>query len=291
MSWITPNRRLPDRIETSGYIGNWRIVYTCISRRKEKIINAKSGYLPNLNTPLHKSHLQPWKWGALPGFLLHWVSPSKEQASLTHYWSSVTAGDPLNTRSLPAFIPYDEHHWQTCRKFLRGRPFNLDRAPTKFDEAQEIRSKQAAYDTVGITDFENTKNMLILGTLNLRLSSTVTGPADGTNADYPSYGKDRTTPDATRRIVLFQPPPPENYIVPLTSALYLVDIASFAFKQAWNILNASSYIFLRSGACIKFIVDKRGGRSIVADGTSGPASISKSPSLCDGSIDVAHLRL
>ncbi|EGZ71370.1 hypothetical protein NEUTE2DRAFT_138580 [Neurospora tetrasperma FGSC 2509] len=337
MSWMTPNRRLPDilrnwkRIETcmedealsvssTGHIGNWRIVFTCISRRKEKIVNAKSGYLPNLNTPLHTSHLEPWKYGALSGRLLHWVSPSKEQASLTHFWSSATAGDPLNTRPLPAFIPsktffssYDEHHWQICRKFLRGRPFNPDRAPTQFDEAQEIRSKQAAYDTIGITDFENTKDMLILGTLNLRLSSTVTGPTDGTNAAYPfasstlslsiidytattkSYGKDRTTPDATRRIVLFhETTTPENYIVPLTSAVYLVDIASFAFKQTWD-------PGLISGACIKFIVDEQGGQEYrgsghhnrwkAQEGTSGPASMSKSPGLRDGSMDVAHLRL
>ncbi|EGO58313.1 hypothetical protein NEUTE1DRAFT_122576 [Neurospora tetrasperma FGSC 2508] len=111
---------------------------------------------------------------------------------------------------------YDEHHWQICRKFLRGRPFNPDRAPTQFDEAQEIRSKQAAYDTIGITDFENTKDM------------------------PPRRATARTGQLPTRRDG-YETTTPENYIVPLTSAVYLVDIASFAFKQTWDTSNDNYY--------------------------------------------------
>ncbi|KAK3399184.1 CRAL-TRIO domain-containing protein [Sordaria brevicollis] len=193
----------------------------------------------------------------------------------------------------------------TLLRFLRGRSFDVDGALKQFEEAQEIRSSvgaTAAYDTISINDFENTKNMYPhwSGRRDKRgLPICIFDIASLDTATTTSYGKDRTSPDATRRIILCH-----DYLtrfvlplcsamrdrsdpdIPLTSAVYLVDIASFTLKQAWNVrayaqdiskllatcypevvarvyvLNASSY-FSKIWSVLKKFIDPRTAEKLV----------------------------
>ncbi|KAK3953402.1 hypothetical protein QBC32DRAFT_119832 [Pseudoneurospora amorphoporcata] len=99
------------------------------------------------------------------------------------------------------------------RRFFRGCPFNVDGTLKQFEEAQEIRSSvdaTAAYDTISITNFENTLPRTWYSHWSGRrdkrgLPICIFDIASLDTATTKSYGRD-----------------------------HLVDIASFSFKQAWK---------------------------------------------------------
>ncbi|EAA29803.1 hypothetical protein GE21DRAFT_4955 [Neurospora crassa] len=202
-------------VSSTGYIGNWRIVFACIYRQKERITNAT-----------------PWKYGAFVRSSLALGLIKQREGilaillELCHSRGSLEHPVGLSNEDVRDDL-IDE---TSLRKSLRGRPFNPDKVPTQINEEQEIRPKQAAYDTIGITDFENTKNM------PPRRATARTGKLP-TRRD----GSFCSSDDLTCARPCSETTNPENYIGPLTSAVHLVDIASFAFKQAWNTSNDNDY--------------------------------------------------
>ncbi|KAI3331446.1 CRAL/TRIO domain-containing protein [Xylariaceae sp. AK1471] len=163
----------------------------------------------------------------------------------------------------------------TLLRFLRGRSFDVAGAIKQFEEAQAIRlsvNAVAAYDSMDLGDFEQSRNMYPHW---IGLRTKVGHPIcvlDAAYLDHPTistYSQQCTTSEATRRTLVcldYLPrfvlplysamsdrPDPDT---PISSAVYLVDVETLSFKQAWSIRGYAQNVTKLLATCYPEVVDK-----------------------------------